>query len=109
MKSSCLMEKLMNLAPVINILILAILLSLGYKLYLDTKLSNDKREGDLLFLFTGIFSIWHFWPISKNKYGKKNEKIVKNANITLYIFYICFILVILLGFMDSLFHSGLSF
>lgn len=91
----------MNLLPICQILIAVALVAVLYKVYLDSKLTDESRKGNVMVIFTRFFSIRHLFRFSKMNYRKGDQTLVKKANTALYAFYLCFILAIILGLIDA--------
>lgn len=82
--------------------IIIALLAFMQKVYLDDKLSDEKRRGNLLVVFNRYFSVTHLFRLSKDGRNKDDLVLVRQANRALIVFYSGFLSAIVLGFINVL-------
>jgi hypothetical protein len=92
----------MELILIIFALILIASVAFCFKVYLQDRLDGKSFPLPLLVFLRRIPGSKYVYPINKNKYHQTQHQLVKTANTALTIFWICFILVIMLGAVNLL-------
>ena len=74
-------------------MVFAMVCSLYYKMYQQSKLDDQQRRGSIGFLFQKNYSIW---PVSRSKAKSENDKaIIRKANRALVVFWVLLVLIII--------------
>ena len=87
----------MMIISIIFILIVIAMLAFSFKVYLQDSLEGKRAPFLLLGIFRRIFGIKYILPIDKKKYKPTFHQTITKANISIAVFWICFIIILIAG------------
>ena len=74
------------------------------KIYLEDKLSNENREGNIMIIFNRSFNVSRLYPLKIEDRSKEDVATVNKANEALKIFYVSFVAAIVFAFLNAVFN-----
>jgi hypothetical protein len=72
------------------------------KTYYHLRIENpgDGRNKIIRKLFSGVFGVGIILPVLKTPSGPLQKRLIRKANIVIFLFYLCFGIIMLLAFID---------
>ena len=78
-------------------LIIIAAISFFYKIYIQMKIKNPQKQNSIFSIVFRFYSITDLLPLKRNLRDTEEQKLRTKANISLIIFYLCFVAVQLIS------------
>jgi hypothetical protein len=69
-----------------------------YKIYIQMKIKNPTKQSSIFSIIFRFYSITDLLPLKRNVGQPEEQKLRAKANISLLVFYVCFIAIQLISF-----------